>query len=70
VNAGDTNDFTTFAANLITYEAVARVLSDVRLDDDRAARFKARAEEEYDNIKGRSFKQNATGKMTVDSILE
>ena len=70
VNAGDTNDFTKYAANLLIYEAVSRVLSDVRLDDARSARFKARAMEEYENIKGRSFKQNATGRLTVDTILE
>lgn len=70
VNPGDTNDFTAFAANLVIYEAVSRVLSDVRLDDARSEKFKARAEEEYDNIKGRSFKQNATGRMTTDTILE
>lgn len=70
VNPTDTNDFTTFAANLVVYEAVSRVLSDVRLDDERAGKFKARADEEYDNIKGRSFKQNASGQMTTDTILE
>jgi hypothetical protein len=69
VNPTDTNDFTKYAANLLIYEAVSRVLSDVRLDDDRAARFKARALEEYENIKGRSFKQNATGQVTAETIL-
>lgn len=70
VNPGDTNDFTKYAANLLIYEAVSRILSDVRLDDARAEKFKARAEEEYENIKGRSFKQNATGQVTADTILE
>lgn len=70
VNTGDTNDFTNYAANLLIYEAVSRILSDVRLDDARAERFKARAMEEYENIKGRSFKQNATGRVSYDTILE
>lgn len=69
VNATDTNDFTTFADKLIEYDAISRILSDLRLDDDRAARFSARCEQENANLKSRSAKQNATGKLTIDTLL-
>lgn len=69
VNATDTNDFTTFADKLIEYDAISRILSDLRLDDDRAARFSARCEQENANLKSRSAKQNATGRLTIDTLL-
>lgn len=69
VNAGDNNDFTNFAGKLIEYDAVGRLLADLRLDDDRADRFFARAQQEYVNLKSRSSKQNATGQMSVETIL-
>ena len=69
VNTTDTNDFTTYADKLIEYDAISRILSDLRLDDDRAAKFAARAETENTNLKSRSRKQNATGRLVVDTIL-
>ena len=69
VNPNDTNDFTTYADKLIEYDAISRLLSDLRLDDDRAAKFAARAETENINLKSRSRKQNATGRLVVDTIL-
>lgn len=69
VNPTDTNDFTTYADKLIEYDAISRILSDLRLDDDRAAKFAARAETENTNLKSRSRKQNATGRLVVDTIL-
>lgn len=69
VNGTDTNDFTTYADKLIEYDAIARILSDLRLDEPRADKFAARAEREYTNLKSRSRKQNATGRLVVDTIL-
>ena len=69
VAATDTNDFTKYADKLIEYDAISRILADLRMDDDRAAKFAARAQEENTNLKSRSRKQNATGRLTVDSIL-
>lgn len=70
VNTSDTNDFTTFADKLIEYDAISRLLSDLRLDDERAAKFAARAAMEDDNLKSRSRKQKATGRLVVDTILQ
>lgn len=56
VNSSDTNDFTTYADKLIEYDAISRLLADLRLDDERAERFAARAQTEYTNLKSRSRK--------------
>lgn len=69
VNPNDTNDFTNYADKLIEYDAIGRILADLRLDDDRAAKFSARADAEYTNLKSRSRKQNATGHLEVDCLL-
>ena len=69
VNSTDSNDFTNYATKLIEYDATARLLSDLRLDDERADRMNARAQIEYVNLKSRSRKQSATGHLTVDSVL-
>ncbi len=69
VNTSDTNDFTNYADKLIEYDAISRLLSDLRLDDARAEKFAARAEVENTSLKSRSRKQNATGRLVVDSIL-
>jgi hypothetical protein len=70
VQPGDTNDFLTYADKLIEYDAIGRLLSDIRLDDDRAERFMKRAEAEYSNLKMRSRKQAATGQLVTETILE
>ena len=69
VNASDTNDFTTYADKLIEYDAIARLLADLRLDEARADKFNMRKEEEYNMLKTRSRKQNATGRLVIDTIL-
>jgi hypothetical protein len=69
VNSTDTNDFTNYADKLIEYDAIGRLLADLRLDDERAEKFFARAQSEYTNLKSRSRKQNATGRLEVESIL-
>ena len=69
VSPTDNNDFTNYATKLIEYDATARLLSDLRLDDERADRMNARAQTEYVNLKSRSRKQDATGHLTVDSVL-
>lgn len=69
VNPTDTNDFTIYADKLIEYDAISRILSDLRLDDERAAKFDARTEKELTNLKSRSRKQNATGRLSVETIL-
>jgi len=65
VNAADTNDWTNYADKLIEYDAIARLLADFRLDEERAARFVARRNEELVALETRSMKQNATGRITV-----
>lgn len=69
VNPSDTNDFTLYADKLIEYDAIGRLLADLRMDDERADRFAARTMTEYTNLKSRSTKQNATGRLVVDTIL-
>lgn len=65
----DNNDFTNYADKLIEYDAIARLLADLRMDDERADRFMARAQAEYTNLRSRSRKQNATGRLLVDTII-
>lgn len=69
VNVGDNNDFTNYADKLIEYDAISRLLSDLRLDDDRADKFAARAMQEKRQLESRSAKQNATGQLSVESII-
>jgi hypothetical protein len=69
VNTGDNNDFTNYAYKLIEYDAIGRLLADLRLDDERADKFFARAQQEYTNLKSRSSKQEATGRLSVETIL-
>jgi hypothetical protein len=69
VLTGDNNDFTNYADKLIEYDAISRLLSDLRLDDERADRFAARAQQELRTLQSRSAKQNATGSLTVESII-
>lgn len=69
VNLSDNNDFTNYADKLIEYDAVSRLLADLRLDDERADRFAARAGQEFRTLQSRSAKQNATGELSVESIV-
>ena len=65
----DNNDFTNYADKLVEYDAIARLLADLRLDDDRSDRFAARAAMEKRMLQSRSAKQDATGELTVESII-
>jgi len=65
----DNNDFTNYADKLLEYDAVSRILSDLRLDDDRADRFSARAAQEKRQLESRSAKQDSTGELSVESII-
>ncbi len=69
VDTGDNNDFTNYADKLIEYDAISRLLSDLRLDDDRADRFAARAAQENRTLQSRSAKQDATGELVVETII-
>jgi hypothetical protein len=65
VNSTDTNDWTNYADKLIEYDAIARLLADLRLDEARADKFRMRRDEELVALESRALKQNATGNVTV-----
>ncbi len=69
VNADDTSDWTTFGDNMIKYTALAYGTRDFRQDLDMSDRFMAQAQKEYDSLMATTRKDNATGSLSISSIL-
>jgi hypothetical protein len=69
VNDNDTNDFAVNAANLLQYTASAYGSRDFRQDMDMYAAFWAQAQTEYQNLLVTTRKDNATGSLTITSML-
>jgi hypothetical protein len=65
----DSNDFTTFADQLITYEAVGRLTGEDRQDSASGSEYLGRADREFKNLTNRTSKQTASGRLDVDTIL-
>lgn len=65
----DTNDFTDYASQLITYWALSKLYAERRQDDKMEAYYSARAQDEYKNLQVRSEKANGTGHITIHSFL-
>ncbi len=69
VNDDDTNDFTTYADQLIMYEALGRLTGELRQDEKMEAYYRAAADREYNNLQVMTRKANASGFTAVHSIL-
>jgi hypothetical protein len=69
VNSSDTNDFTTYAAQLITYWASSKLHAELRQDEKMEAYYSARALDEYKNLQVRNEKANSTGHLTLHTFL-
>jgi len=66
---GDTNDWTTLATNMIQYQALAYGMSDFRQDFDLADKYRVQVDREYKSLMNITRKNNATGCLTVSSML-
>lgn len=66
---GQSNDFTTYADQLILYDALSRLHGEFRQDEKMETYYSARAKNELDNLQLRTRKQNSSGILTVETIL-
>lgn len=67
VNDSDTNDFTNNASRLINLWALANLVTELRQDATMGDYYRAAAQNEYRNLRLRTDKQNAAGKLTIYS---
>lgn len=65
----DTNDFTTYATNLLQYTAAAYGSRDFRQDSNMYSAFWDQAKQEYNSLMVITRKDNATGSLTITSML-
>jgi hypothetical protein len=65
----DSNDFTIYADQLIMYEALGRLMGELRQDEKMETYYRAAAEREYINLGNRTRKMNASGFVALHSIL-
>jgi hypothetical protein len=65
---GDSNDFTNYADQLIVYEALSRLTGEDRQDTAVGDSYFAKANREFENLKKRSRRHSATGRLTVETI--
>lgn len=68
-NLTDTNIFTVNADRLLIYEALSHLYGENRQDADSANMYAARAEREARLLKTRSSNNNASGHLSIESIL-
>ncbi len=68
ITGGSSNDFTTKAVRLTEYKTIADLLRDYRSDEDRAQRYDARVEIEYNQIKTDTYNRTSTGRLTTENI--
>ena len=65
----DNNDFTNYADQLLMYETLSRLSGEDRQDLQMDNSYAAKADREYNNLTMRSFRQKATGYLTINTIL-
>ena len=63
------NDFTTYAERLIMYNALSRLHGELRQDEKMEVYYTSRAGDELKNLQRRTQMQNASGQLTVESII-
>lgn len=69
VNPSDSNDFTVNAPNLLNYTALAYGSRDFRQDSDMYTAFMQQAQMEEQNLIDVATSENATGLLTLNSLL-
>ncbi len=69
VNANDSNDFTNNAKRLIALWSLANLVGELRQDDEMEAKYQAKTQDEYRNLRVLTNKKNAAGKLTIYSQL-
>lgn len=68
-NDDDTNDFTDYASRLINLWTLANISGELRQDASQETYYRAAAEDEYTRLCVRTNKENATGRLTLSSLL-
>lgn len=66
-NPTDSNDFTEDADQLILYDALSRLISELRTDPDMTEYYLKRRDDEYKNLIMRTNKMTGTGRAQSDS---
>jgi len=69
VNDSDENDFTTNAARLLTLRALSTLSMELRQDATMAAYYSDKEHAEYQNLLLRTTKQNASGSLSIASLV-
>lgn len=67
--AGDTNDFTDNAQDLIEYEALSRLYAELRQDINMASYYAGKAKDEYKELVSFHSAKAATGRFEIESVL-
>lgn len=69
VGDSDTNDFTIYADRLITLWTLADMSAEFRQDDKMEGYYRARADDEYRQLRVMTNKTNSTGRVTLHTTL-
>lgn len=70
INDGDTNAFSEYADQLLIYEACSRLMGEDRQDLQMNNTYAAKADREAKNLRQRTFKQTASGSLTIETIID
>ena len=68
-NYNATNDFTDFAPRLLVLWACSILIAELRQDEKMEAYYTSRAQNEYRNLLVMTNKSNASGRLTINSVL-
>lgn len=69
-NDSDTNPFSEYADQMLIYEAISRLIGEDRQDLQMNNSYWQKADREEKNLKQRTFKQTASGSLTVETIID
>lgn len=69
IENNDHNDFTDFAPQMITYNALSRIYAEYKQDPNMEAYYTARAQDEKINVERRSSGLTGSGTLTLTSYL-
>ena len=62
------NDFTTYADQMIVYNALSRLHGELRQDEKMESYYSARAGDEYNRLVGDTNRINATGALEIETL--
>lgn len=68
LTANDTNDWLTYAEDLIMYESLSRLFGEFRQDDKMEGYYSARAKDQYNRLIAETNKRNKTGRIAVGEL--